>query len=117
MPNEFAEQEEAAPSDITQSVVKEGSPATNPPHWLTKGMWGIGLASFLADVGHEVPTAGSVRTEITEKLLGRMEGSPSHSLTYEAACITVCRAAIRWRKACRCSRRETTSPMVRRGRR
>ena len=25
--------------------------------WLTKGVWGIGLASFLADVGHEVPTA------------------------------------------------------------
>jgi hypothetical protein len=42
---------------------------------------------------------GSVRTEITEKLLGRMECSPSHSLTYEAACINVCRAARRWRKA------------------
>lgn len=27
------------------------------PSWLTKGVWGIGLASFLADVGHEVPTA------------------------------------------------------------
>jgi MFS family permease len=25
--------------------------------WLTSGVWGIGLASFLADVGHEVPTA------------------------------------------------------------
>ncbi len=25
--------------------------------WLTKGVWGIGLASFLADMGHEVPTA------------------------------------------------------------
>lgn len=25
--------------------------------WLTPGVWGIGLASFLADVGHEVPTA------------------------------------------------------------
>ena len=25
--------------------------------WLTKGVWGIGLASFLADAGHEVPTA------------------------------------------------------------
>lgn len=24
---------------------------------MTKGVWGIGLASFLADVGHEVPTA------------------------------------------------------------
>src|SRR5258708_15224972 len=40
-----------------------------------------------------------------------------YSLTYEAACINVCRAARRWRKACRCSRRETTSPVVRRGRR
>jgi hypothetical protein len=27
------------------------------PKWLTPGVWGIGLASFLADVGHEVPTA------------------------------------------------------------
>lgn len=25
--------------------------------WLTPGVWGIGLASLLADVGHEVPTA------------------------------------------------------------
>lgn len=25
--------------------------------WLTPGVWGIGLASFLADVGHEVPTS------------------------------------------------------------
>ncbi len=55
MPNEFAGQEGAAPSDITQSLVKEGSPATNPPQWLTKGVWGIGLASFLADVGHDSP--------------------------------------------------------------
>jgi len=29
----------------------------NVPHWLTKGVWGIGFASFLADVGHEIPTA------------------------------------------------------------
>ena len=27
------------------------------PKWLTPGVRGIGLASFLADVGHEVPTA------------------------------------------------------------
>lgn len=33
----------------------EASP--RPAHWLTIGVWGIGLASFLADVGHEVPTA------------------------------------------------------------
>lgn len=28
-----------------------------PPTWLTPGVRGIGLASFLADMGHEVPTA------------------------------------------------------------
>src|SRR5713101_4557340 len=27
------------------------------PKWLTPGVRGIGLASFLADMGHEVPTA------------------------------------------------------------
>src|SRR6266478_6092635 len=27
------------------------------PRWFTPGVRGIGLASFLADVGHEVPTA------------------------------------------------------------
>jgi MFS family permease len=27
------------------------------PHWFTPGVRGIGLASFLADVGHEIPTA------------------------------------------------------------
>ena len=39
--------------------VHSGSRETRKParSWLTKGVWGIGLASFLADVGHEVPTA------------------------------------------------------------
>jgi hypothetical protein len=41
--------------DKTRLEVTESSP--RPRHWLTKGVWGIGLASFLADVGHEVPTA------------------------------------------------------------
>jgi hypothetical protein len=32
------------------------APTTKPQaRWLTPGVWGIGLASFLADVGHEVP--------------------------------------------------------------
>ena len=40
------------------------SPSDVPPtetvpsravRWLTKGVWGIGLASFPADVGHEIP--------------------------------------------------------------
>jgi MFS family permease len=36
----------------------ESQETRKPTHpWLTKGVWGIGLASFLADVGHEVPTA------------------------------------------------------------
>jgi MFS family permease len=33
------------------------STTQNKVPWLTSGLWGIGLASFLADVGHEVPTA------------------------------------------------------------
>lgn len=39
--------------------VHSGSRETRKParSWLTKGVGGIGLASFLADVGHEVPTA------------------------------------------------------------
>ena len=44
----------------------DSSPSDVPPtetvpsravRWLTKGVWGIGIASFLADVGHEIPTA------------------------------------------------------------
>src|SRR5258708_34147893 len=45
-------------TDQTQPGEAQASPSS--PHaarWLTKGVWGIGLASFLADVGHEVPTA------------------------------------------------------------
>ena len=34
-----------------------GTDIEDKPKWLTPGVWGIGLASFLADVGHEVPTA------------------------------------------------------------
>ena len=41
--------------DKTRLEVTESSP--RPRCWLTKGVWCIGLASFLADVGHEVPTA------------------------------------------------------------
>lgn len=40
---------EKAPEDVSSTP--------RSLHWLTKGVWGIGLASFLADVGHEVPTA------------------------------------------------------------
>lgn len=41
--------------DQTQPVETSASPSS--PRWFTKGVWGIGMASFLADVGHEVPTA------------------------------------------------------------
>src|ERR671923_1478963 len=35
-----------------------GSPVTaEQERWLTPGVRGIGAASFLADVGHEIPTA------------------------------------------------------------
>ena len=38
-------------ADSTSSTTQKKVP------WLTPVVWGIGLASFLADVGHEVPTA------------------------------------------------------------
>ncbi|MBA2395569.1 MAG: MFS transporter [Ktedonobacteraceae bacterium] len=40
------------PPTISNDTTMQGK-----PKWLTAGVWGIGLASFLADVGHEVPTA------------------------------------------------------------
>lgn len=60
----------------------EASPLLSSPHsprWLTKGVWGIGLASFLADVGHEVPTAlfasfVTVTLGAPAALLGLIEG-------------------------------------------
>jgi len=42
---------------MTQVQPEERAPNTPARPWLTRGVWGIGLASFLADVGHEVPTA------------------------------------------------------------
>jgi MFS family permease len=39
------------------SIVAHDAASQSKPKWLTSGVWGIGLASFLADVGHEVPTA------------------------------------------------------------
>jgi hypothetical protein len=32
-------------------------PTSTEARWLTPGVRGIGAASFLADVGHEIPTA------------------------------------------------------------
>lgn len=42
---------------MTQVQPGERSMSEPARSWLTKGVWGIGLTSFLADVGHEVPTA------------------------------------------------------------
>jgi hypothetical protein len=45
-------------NDHDEQLVDFSSPPTQKKvPWLTPGVWGIGLASFLADVGHEVPTA------------------------------------------------------------
>src|SRR3954470_19858215 len=42
--------------------------------WLTRGVAGIGTASFLADVGHEVPTA------LLPSLLTSTLGAPASAL-------------------------------------
>jgi MFS family permease len=47
--------DEDAATDATEPP--ETAPATDQQRWLNPGVGGIGLASFLADVGHEVPTA------------------------------------------------------------
>jgi hypothetical protein len=39
------------PSDATEATAERKEP------WLTPGVRGIGTATFLADVGHEIPTA------------------------------------------------------------
>jgi hypothetical protein len=45
-----------------RTVAAEGDPGPEPAEtsdrqWMTRGVGGIGAASFLADVGNEVPTA------------------------------------------------------------
>lgn len=45
-----------------------------PPPWLTPGVRGIGMASFLADVGHEIPTA------LLPDLLTKTLGAPASAL-------------------------------------
>ena len=48
--------------------------ATGPRTWLTRGVLGIGLASFLSDLGHEVPTA------LLPSFLVGMLGAPAAAL-------------------------------------
>ena len=49
-------------------------PAPEPQAWLTPGVRGIGAASFLADVGHEIPTA------LLPSLLTSTLGAPAAAL-------------------------------------
>ncbi|MFJ9948370.1 MFS transporter [Kitasatospora sp. NPDC091207] len=49
-------------------------PAADPQAWLTPGVRGIGTASFLADVGHEIPTA------LLPSLLTSTLGAPAAAL-------------------------------------
>lgn len=52
---------------------------TSQPRWFTPGVRGIGLASFLADVGHEIPTAlfaslVTITLGAPASILGLLEG-------------------------------------------
>jgi MFS family permease len=52
-----------------------GEPVTDAgQRWLTPGVWGIGVASLLADLGHEVPTA------LLPSLLTTTLGAPASAL-------------------------------------
>ncbi|MFI6685704.1 MFS transporter [Streptomyces sp. NPDC050485] len=44
-------------SDAPETAPASPTPADDQERWLTPGVAGIGSASFLADVGHEIPTA------------------------------------------------------------
>jgi MFS family permease len=54
--------------------VEDSAPEALPQRWLTPGVRGIGLASFLADVGHEIPTA------LLPNLLTSTLGAPASAL-------------------------------------
>ena len=56
----------------TGSTTSEAAPPHTP--WLTPGVWGIGLASLLSDLGHEVPTS------LLPSLLTSMLGAPAAAL-------------------------------------
>jgi MFS family permease len=51
-----------------------GAPTPGATTWLTPGVAGIGTASLLADVGHEIPTA------LLPSLLGSTLGAPASAL-------------------------------------
>ncbi|MFZ0118710.1 MAG: MFS transporter [Pseudonocardiaceae bacterium] len=52
----------------------ENTQAVVPARWMSPGVGGIGLASFLADVGHEVPTA------LLPSLVTSILGAPAAAL-------------------------------------
>ncbi|MEX5713808.1 MFS transporter [Parafrankia sp. FMc6] len=58
----------------TPPVEVDTAPASDADSWLTRGVAGIGTASFLADVGHEVPTA------LLPSLLTSTLGAPAAAL-------------------------------------
>jgi MFS family permease len=60
-------------SEPGAQVPQGDEPAADPP-WLTPGVAGIGTASFLADLGHEVPTA------LLPSLLTSTLGAPAAAL-------------------------------------
>lgn len=53
---------------------KPAAPDEVPTPWLSPGVRGIGAASFLADVGHEIPTA------LLPALLTSTLGAPAAAL-------------------------------------
>ena len=61
------DQPEPVAPEAAQTVVR-----STP--WLTPGVWGVGLASLLSDVGHEVPTA------LLPSLLTSTLGAPAAAL-------------------------------------
>ena len=52
------------------------SPLADDARWLSAGVRGIGTASFLADVGHEIPTA------LLPDLLTKTLGAPASALGF-----------------------------------
>lgn len=59
---------------MTQTRTPDQQPAPDEEQWLTPGVRGIGTASFLADVGHEIPTA------LLPSLLTSTLGAPAAAL-------------------------------------
>jgi MFS family permease len=64
---------------MTSFQPTEEAARTQQPRWFTPGVRGIGLASFLADVGHEIPTAlfaslVTITLGAPASILGLLEG-------------------------------------------